>query len=99
MGASIEIHTISKNNILTLPIEAIIAKECDFGEETKIKEYVFIYLPKSSTVEMKEIVTGIQDFRRIEVVSGAIDESTIIVTGPYNTLNKELKEGIKVRYE
>lgn len=99
MGASIEIHTISKNNILTLPIEAIIAKECDFGEETQIKEYVFIYLPESSTVEMKEIVTGIQDFRRIEVVSGAIDESTIIVTGPYNTLNKELKEGIKVRYE
>lgn len=99
MGASVEIFTHRKENVLTIPIESIIAKECFFEGETQIKEYVFIYLPESSSVQMREIVTGIQNFRRIEILGGDIDDSTMIVTGPYNTINKVLKEGSKVRYE
>ncbi|MBR4975397.1 MAG: efflux RND transporter periplasmic adaptor subunit, partial [Bacteroidales bacterium] len=99
MGASVEIYTDKKNNVLTIPLEAIVTKECFFEGETQIKEYVFIYLPESSSVQMREIVSGIQNFRRIEIRDGEIDDSTMIVTGPYNIINNILEEGSKVIYE
>ena len=48
---------------------------------------------------MREIVSGIQNFRRIEIRDGEIDDSTMIVTGPYNIINNILEEGSKVIYE
>lgn len=99
MSAALRIFTRKRENVLKVPIEAIMTKEFNLGNENVIKEYVFIYLPESSSVTGREVVTGIQDSREIEIISGEISDSTLIVTGPYNTIQKELKEGLKVSYE
>ena len=44
------------------------------------------------------MTTGIQDDTNIEILSG-LDEGDVIITGPYNLVNKTLKTGEKVEVE
>jgi HlyD family secretion protein len=56
---------------------------------------VFVYDKATSTVKKVKVQTGVQDTRYIEITSGlkAGDE---IVSEPYNTIYKVLKDGMKV---
>lgn len=64
--------------------EKVIKKE-------KVKEVVFV-LGKDNKAKMKEVKTGISDFENIEILSGLTDGETII-SGPYLTVSKKLKDG------
>lgn len=64
--------------------EKVIKKE-------KIKEVVFV-LGKDNKAKMKEVKTGISDFENIEILSGLTEDETII-SGPYLTVSKKLKDG------
>ncbi len=52
------------------------------------KEYVFV-VEEGKTV-MKEVSTGIQDSRYIQITSG-LNEGDEVVTGPYNAIARKLK--------
>ena len=86
MSASAVIITGSKNDILTVPLQAIVVsggKECVWTVDSK------------QLVHLKQVQCGIQDFGRIEICSG-LEESDLIVAGPYQLINKTLKEGDRI---
>jgi HlyD family secretion protein len=60
-------------------------------KKDKIKEVVFVK-DKNNKVKLVEVKTGISDFENIEILSGLKDGEEII-SGPYITVSKKLKEG------
>lgn len=60
-------------------------------KKDKIKEVVFV-VDKANKAKLREVKTGISDFENIEIISGLADGETII-SGPYITVSKKLKEG------
>jgi HlyD family secretion protein len=106
LSASVEIKTNTLQNILTIPISSVTAKEDDKIENKskeeekdqtnleKAKEYVFLSIADS--VKMIEVVTGIQDDKFIEVKSG-LKQKDKIVAAPYEAISKKLKSGSKIK--
>jgi HlyD family secretion protein len=60
-------------------------------KKDKIKEVVFVK-DKNNKAKLVEVKTGISDFENIEILSGLKDGEEII-SGPYITVSKKLKEG------
>jgi len=58
------------------------------------KEVVFVM--EKGLVKQIQVKTGISDFDNIEIVSG-LNEGQEIISGPYATVAKKLKEGDKVK--
>jgi HlyD family secretion protein len=54
-----------------------------------------VYIKQADKAKLLEVKTGIQDDSYIEIVKGLSGNETII-TGPYNTISKDLKDGDKV---
>ncbi len=61
----------------------------------EMEEVVFI-IQKDGTVKKIAIRTNIQDNEYIEVMSG-IKEGDEVISAPYNTISKTLKDGMKVK--
>lgn len=107
MTASVEIITERKQNVLAVPLSAVTTrsnkgkrrggkkgkKEGDKGkkakDDNKIKEVVFVQ--NEGKVRKQEVKTGISDFDHIEILKG-LAEGDKIVTGPFLTLSKKLKD-------
>jgi HlyD family secretion protein len=65
------------------------------GEPTRI---VYLYDAATKTVQTAEVTTGISDDAWMEIKSG-LAPGQVIVTGPYDILTKELKDGMEVELE
>ncbi len=63
--------------------------------DKKIKQYVYLFDSKASTVKKVEVTTGIQDDQFIVVKSG-LKLNQEIVSGPYSAIQNKLKDGMKV---
>lgn len=76
-GMNVQVYIRYRNNLenpLYVPIEAV------FNHEGKT--YVWIYNPKSSTVQRKEIVTdGLTEDGGIRIVSGLSETDSIVIAG------------------
>ncbi len=94
MSASVSIQTERADNVIVVPLQAITTKAglIDSLAGDQIHEQVFVYDPTTSKVKATVIKTGIQDIKNIEVKEGLAD-STQIVTGSYNAINRELANG------
>jgi HlyD family secretion protein len=95
MSASVEIVTDVKNNVLTVPIQAVtmrnLAKD---GDKEDFKEVVFVY--EADTARMIPVVTGAQDNEFIYLTEGlSVDQE--IISGPYSTLSKIIENGTLLR--
>jgi HlyD family secretion protein len=62
---------------------------------TDLDEVVFV-VQKDGTVKKVKVKTDIQDINYIEITDG-VKDSDQIVTGPYGTISKILKDGTKVQ--
>lgn len=60
-----------------------------------IQEVVFV-LQKDGTVKKVKVATSIQDLNYIQITSGLSDTAQVI-TGPYDVVSKQLKDGTKVK--
>lgn len=89
MSANVNIYTDRKADILTVPIQAVTAREID----EKVQEVVFVV--KADTLQRHIVKTGIQDDKNIEILSG-LEQGIDVVTGPYDVLAKKLKEGTAI---
>lgn len=68
------------------------------GSEVKdskkeVQEVVFVL--NEGKVKIRSVKTGIQDSQHIQILSG-LDEKDMAITGPYNAVSRELKEGMAV---
>ncbi len=112
MSATVNINTKTVDEVLSIPIQAVttrdLNKEADEDkpkvkkvsetdeekDDEELEEVVFIVV--GDTVAMSKVETGIQDDEYIHVLAG-VKENDEIVTGPYRTVSKKLKSGMKIR--
>lgn len=111
MSASVDIQTEVNFMVPTIEIAAVTTrddttgrkkssyeqrKEREIGkteEKKEIKEYLFMY--EEGVAVMREVKTGIQDNKYIEIASGA-EEGDAVIVGPYIAVSKTLKNKDKV---
>jgi len=110
MSASADIQTKTKQNVLSVPLNAVTTRSSKLDKiENKKKdekatvdtsseifnEVVFV-LQKDGTAKQVKVKTGIQDINNIEIIEGlkAGDE---VITAPYTLISKTLKTGDKVK--
>lgn len=87
MSASVVIFTGSKNDILTVPLQAVFVRD---GQETVWK------VDSQQRVHPVCVSCGIQDFNTVEISDG-LSESDRIVSGPFQLITKTLKDGDKIK--
>ena len=113
MTASADIQTKTHTNALSVPINAVTTREQDAapaggkdsakGKDSTIaqntgggNQVVVFLLQADHTVKKARVKTDVQDINNIEIVSGLKDGDEVI-TGPYGTVSKILKDGTKVQ--
>ena len=109
MSATATITTKTKNNVIAVPLQAIVEKAAPTpspgpsiassaptpsGEKPKEQKGIYV-LDKDSKVKFLEVTTGITGESDIEITSG-LPAGTEVVTGPSRVL-KALKVGDKVK--
>lgn len=108
MTASADIQTRTRENVLSVPLNAVTTREREKGKEgdnvdagtnadsgdDAVDEVVFV-LQKDNKVKKVKVRTAIQDLNYIEIVDG-LTEGDEVITGPYNTVSKTLKDGTLV---
>ena len=105
MTATVDIITNKKENIIGVPISAIViktdtssAKRKKIVKETissKTEKFEGVFVKIGDIAKLRVITTGIQDDSNIEITSG-LNEGDEVITGPYNTVTKILKSGDQV---
>ena len=113
MTATADIQTETHTNVLSVPINAVTTRDKTDSlgtgkkviDETDIKPgtnttddliVVVFVLQKDGTVKRREVKTSIQDINNIEITQG-LSEGDEVITGPYDVVNKKLKEKMKVK--
>ncbi len=98
MTASVDIITMSKDDVLSVPLAAVTTRPDQLDTladgSTKVREIVFVN--DGGTAKMKFVKTGISDFENIEILEG-ISADEEIISGPYFAVSKTLKDGDKVK--
>jgi HlyD family secretion protein len=94
MSATVDIKTKKKNDVMAVPIQSVTTKDSVYNGSNHTTEIVFVY--SNGKAVKKEVKTGIQDDTYIEIAEGLTGNEKII-TGPYNTISKDLKDGESVK--
>ena len=106
MTATVDIISDKRNDIIGVPISSIVIKtDTSTVKKGKKKEkkietdseekFECVFVKEGDKAKLKVIETGIQDDTNIEIISGLeVDEE--VITGPYNTVTKSLKNGDSV---
>lgn len=103
MTATVDIITNKKQNIIGVPISAIViksdtstnAKNEKRGSLASNQRFETVYVKKGEEAKLQVVKTGIQDDANIEITSG-LEVGEEVITGPYSTVTKSLKPGDKV---
>lgn len=100
MTATVDVITNKKQNIVGVPISAIVIKtdttstRRSFKKDNTTEEEKFecVFVENNGKAKLRVVTTGIQDDTNIEVITG-LQEGDKVITGPYNTVTKSLKPG------
>ena len=103
MTATVDIITRKKNNVIGVPISAIVIK----NDTTSTKgaknssapadqKFETVFVKEGNRAKLRVVTTGIQDNRNIEILTG-LKEGETVITGPYTTVTKTLKDGDEVQ--
>ena len=111
MTATVDIVTTRKEKVIGVPISAVVIKAdtlpipkfevADEESSNKIKSKIdkkleCVFVKVNGKAKIRIVKTGIQDDTNIEIISG-LQKGDEIITGPYNTVSKELNSGDKVK--
>lgn len=107
MSASVEIQTATAHQTLSIPIESVTIRDKSELDSTgvtkkplrvrkteagKKDEMEAVFVINDNKAVLKEVKTGIQDDKYIQVLSG-LTTSDEVVTGPYSAISRTLKNG------
>lgn len=104
MSATVDIQTQTRTNIKTVPVQSVtirtdstaqdsLKKELNKINEELRQEVVFVV--KDGKVAQRPVVSGIQDARYMEIMSG-LEENEEVVSGPYSAIARKLSDGMEV---
>lgn len=98
MSASVEIQTRKEYNILSVPVNAVTTR--DWADSTKnedsIRQVVFVYNATEKKVLLRDVQTGIQDNKFIQIVNGLKTNEEVVVA-PYGAIARLLKDKASVK--
>lgn len=107
MTATVDIITKRKENVLAVPISAVVVKSDTSstakpatpvvdGESKQApksdKKFECVFVKVGDKAKIRVIKTGIQDDTNIEAVSG-LKAGDVVIVGPYATVTKDLNSG------
>ncbi|RAR71784.1 efflux RND transporter periplasmic adaptor subunit [Flavobacterium aciduliphilum] len=110
MTATVDVITKRKEHVIGVPISAVVIKsdttakkKVEMPQDSKDqvksksdKKYECVFVKVGDKAKIRVVKTGIQDDTNIEILSG-LKPGDEIITGPYNTVSKELNSGDKVK--
>ncbi len=110
MSASVEVQTENIKDAIAVPIESVTIRSKSDLDSTKTKKRIAIkssdikkddeievvFVCKDDVLSIRQVKTGIQDDKFIQIISG-VNDGEEIVTGPYSAISKTLKMGDKVK--
>lgn len=103
MTATVDIITRKKNDVVGIPISAIVIKtdtsSTTAASKTPVisdEKFEAVFVKDGNKAKLRVITTGIQDNQNIEVLTG-LEVGETVITGPYNTVTKTLKDGDEVK--
>jgi len=98
LSASADIITAEKNDVLAVPISALVLREKEDEEEKKKGEQEEgVYVVEASRVKFQPVKKGIMGEMLIEILEG-LEEGKEIVVGPYDSL-RQLKDNVLIKAE
>jgi len=108
MTATVDIITNKKENIIGVPISAVvvktakdtIVKKTSGTIESTIKsaeeeKFESVFVKEGNKANLQWVKTGIQDDSNIEILEG-LSLNDIVIVGPYNMVTKKLQKGDKI---
>lgn len=101
MTATVDIITQKKENVLAVPISAVVIKNDTTSTfspvvSTSQERFECVFVKNGDQAHLRVVTTGIQDDRNIEVLTGLQPGDEIIV-GPYTLVTKTLKNKDKIK--
>jgi HlyD family secretion protein len=113
MTASADIQTKSKNNVISVPLNAVTTRDKEGqGKETKVSSAANSSSdePAKAEEELSEVVFVLQKDNKVKMVKVKTDiqdlnyievegvkVGDVVVTGPYSIISKSLKDGAMVK--
>lgn len=95
MTATVDIITNNKKDVIGVPISAIVIKNDTTASAGGNEKYEAVFIKNGEEAKLRKVSTGIQDDSNIEITEG-LETGETVITGPYNTVTKSLKDGDKV---
>jgi HlyD family secretion protein len=92
LSASADIITARKDNVLAIPISALVLMEKEGAEQEE-----GVYIVQESRVKFTPVQKGIMGELKIEITSG-LEEGQDVVVGPYSAL-RQLKDDMLIKAE
>jgi HlyD family secretion protein len=87
MSAKVDILTRRADKVISIPIQAVSTREKESAENEDTELGVFVF--SNGIALWKPVITGIQDNRFIEIISGLEVNSEVII-GPYQAVSRTL---------
>ncbi|MEZ5313581.1 MAG: efflux RND transporter periplasmic adaptor subunit [Thermoanaerobaculia bacterium] len=94
-SCSADILTGTADQVIAVPIQALVVRDKDGGEEEGV--YLLASEGKKKTAKFAAVTPGLMGEMEVEIESGVDDEAEVI-TGPFKAL-REIKDGDRVRVE
>jgi len=97
MTATVDVITENKDDVIGIPISSIVIKNDTTATANTAdqEKYEAVFIKKGDEAKLRKVSTGIQDNSNIEITEG-LETGETVITGPYNTVTKSLKDGDKV---
>lgn len=103
MSAAVEIQTNRQDNILSVPVNAVTTRDWPDSLKSKdaasgddIRQVVFVYDSKVNTVALRDVKTGLQDNKYLQITEGLKDGEQVVIA-PYGAIARTLKNKTKVK--
>lgn len=94
MSATVDIQTMTKKDILTVPIQSVSTRSDTSKTQSASateKTRTLLFTTDGKYALARDVKTGIQDNSYIEIISG-IKEGDQVVTAPYSAISKKLSD-------
>jgi HlyD family secretion protein len=104
MSASVEIQTNRQDNILSVPVNAVTTRDWPDSIKNKntalsandnIRQVAFVYDAKAKTVALRDVKTGLQDNKYLQVTDGLKEDEQVVIA-PYGAIARTLSDKAKV---
>ncbi len=97
LSASADIITAEKQDVLAVPISALVLREKEEENNKNDEQEEGVYIVENSRVKFIPVEKGIMGEMMIEIISGLEEEQEIVV-GPYSAL-RQLKDDTLIKQE